>query len=49
LRAAARNFTPPADACSTERALYVGLAEFARDLAQHIALENDALFPRFRA
>jgi regulator of cell morphogenesis and NO signaling len=49
LRAATRNFTPPADACSTVRALYAGLAEFARDLPEHIALENDALFPRFRA
>jgi regulator of cell morphogenesis and NO signaling len=49
LRAATRNFTPPADACSTVRALYARLAEFARNLAEHIALENDALFPRFEA
>ena len=29
--------------------LYAGLAKFADDLAEHLALENDVLFPRFAA
>jgi regulator of cell morphogenesis and NO signaling len=38
--------TPPAEACGTWRALYLGLAEFERDLMQHVHLENYVLFPR---
>ncbi len=37
---------PPPDACGTWRALYLGLAEFERDLMQHVCLENYVLFPR---
>jgi regulator of cell morphogenesis and NO signaling len=38
--------TPPAEACGTWRALYLGLAEFERELMQHVHLENYLLFPR---
>ena len=38
--------TPPADACSTWRALYSGLAALRADLVQHIHLENNLLFAR---
>lgn len=37
----------PEDACATWRALYSGLAKFAADLAEHIHIENNILFPRF--
>jgi regulator of cell morphogenesis and NO signaling len=37
----------PDDACTTWRALYVGLAKFADDLVEHIHTENNILFPRF--
>ena len=47
LRAMTNDFTPPVGACSKWRALYAGLAQFAADLAEHIAIENEALFPRF--
>ncbi|MGH9476843.1 MAG: iron-sulfur cluster repair di-iron protein [Terriglobales bacterium] len=40
------DYTPPADACSTYRALYTALAEFEKDMRQHIHLENNILFPR---
>ncbi len=46
LRALAHDFAPPAEACNTWRALYLGLAELERDLMQHIHLENNVLFPR---
>jgi regulator of cell morphogenesis and NO signaling len=46
LRELSTNFTPPADACASYRALYQALSEFAADLQQHIHLENDILFPR---
>jgi regulator of cell morphogenesis and NO signaling len=39
-------YQPPADACPTFHALYNGLAEFERDLHQHVHLENNILFPR---
>jgi regulator of cell morphogenesis and NO signaling len=39
-------YQPPADACPTFRGLYHGLAEFERDLHQHVHLENNILFPR---
>lgn len=41
------NFTPPAGACTTWRALYSGGSKFAEDLVQHIHTENNLLFPRF--
>lgn len=46
LRELAHDFAPPADACSTWRALYLGLAALERDVMEHIHLENNVLFPR---
>jgi len=40
------NFTPPAEACNTFRALYAKLEEYQNDLFQHIHLENNILFPK---
>lgn len=40
-------FSLPEGACRSWQALYVGTAQFAEDLIQHIHLENDVLFPRF--
>lgn len=40
------NLTPPADACTSLRALYQGLMAFEADLHEHIHLENNLLFPR---
>jgi len=39
--------TPPEHACGSWRSLYGGMAALFDDLAAHIALENDVLFPRF--
>jgi regulator of cell morphogenesis and NO signaling len=36
---------PPPDACSTWRALYLGLTEFERRVMEHVHLENHVLFP----
>lgn len=41
------NLTPPDHACGSWRALYGGVQKLLDDLAAHIALENDELFPRF--
>jgi len=46
LRQLAHDFVPPAQACGTWRALYLGLQELERDVMQHIHLENHVLFPR---
>jgi regulator of cell morphogenesis and NO signaling len=46
LRAAARDFRAPDDACMSFQALYRALADFEQDLHQHIHLENNVLFPR---
>jgi len=46
LRKTSGDYTPPADACTSFRALYTALANFERDLHQHIHLENNVLFPR---
>ena len=46
IRALTNDLTPPADACTTWRALYAGLAEMERELMEHIHLENNILFPR---
>lgn len=40
------NVTPPEDACTTWRALYIGINEMIDDLMNHISLENNVLFPR---
>lgn len=37
----------PDGACRTWADLYAGLGEFLSDLAEHIRLENDVLFPPF--
>lgn len=42
-------FSPPDEACRSWQALYVGVAQLAEDLMEHIHLENNVLFPRFAA
>lgn len=42
-----RDLTLPGGACGTWTRLYDGLAEFIEDLAEHMRLENEVLFPRF--
>jgi regulator of cell morphogenesis and NO signaling len=46
IRAAARDFQAPDDACMSFRALYRALEDFEQDLHRHIHLENNLLFPR---
>ncbi len=46
IRSASSGLTPPSDACTTYRVTYGELAEFERDLHQHIHLENNILFPK---
>jgi regulator of cell morphogenesis and NO signaling len=46
IREASSGLTPPADACTTFKVTYAELAEFERDLHQHIHLENNILFPK---
>jgi regulator of cell morphogenesis and NO signaling len=46
LRASTRDYTVPAHACITYRALIEGLRELEQDLHRHIHLENNILFPR---
>lgn len=41
------DLVPPDHACGSWRSLYGGTAALLDDLAAHIALENDVLFPRF--
>lgn len=40
------DYRPPADACSTQRALYSGLRRFEAGFREHLHLEDDILFPR---
>ena len=40
------NYTPPAEACNTFKALYAKLDEFEQDLHKHIHLENNILHPK---
>jgi regulator of cell morphogenesis and NO signaling len=47
LEALTNDFTPPAEACTTWRALYVGARKLADDVMEHIHTENNILFPRF--
>lgn len=49
LREITNNYQPPADACTTYRALYHALADLEQGLHQHIHLENNILFPRVLA
>ena len=46
LAAATDDFTAPANACTSHRALYAALAELRLDLLRHVSLENNVLFPR---
>jgi regulator of cell morphogenesis and NO signaling len=46
IRFLSRQYTPPADACTSYRVLYAKLQEFERDLHQHVHLENNILFPK---
>lgn len=46
LRTLTDDYTPPAEACGSWRALYDSLASLEADLHQHIHLENNVLFPR---
>jgi regulator of cell morphogenesis and NO signaling len=45
IRAAAIDFTPPPDACTSFTAFYIMLGELEQDLHRHIHLENNILFP----
>jgi regulator of cell morphogenesis and NO signaling len=45
LRAATDDYRPPADACTSYRALFAGLSELAADIHVHAHLENAVLFP----
>ena len=47
LEAMTHDHTPPADACTTWRALYAGTRKLVDDVMQHIHLENNVLFPQF--
>ncbi|MDE2184824.1 MAG: iron-sulfur cluster repair protein YtfE [Alphaproteobacteria bacterium] len=49
LEAITNNFEPPAEACTTWRALYSGARKLADDLVEHIHTENNILFPQFVA
>ncbi len=49
IRELSGDFAPPADACTTYRALYAKLEEFEADLHRHVHLENNVLFPGARA
>lgn len=42
-------YRPPPAACATWRALYLRLETFERELMEHIALEQEVLFPRARS
>jgi regulator of cell morphogenesis and NO signaling len=46
LRQLTDNFTPPAWACNTYRALLDALHTFEQDMHQHVHKENNVLFPR---
>jgi regulator of cell morphogenesis and NO signaling len=47
IRKLTSDLTPPEHACGSWRSLYGGTATLLGDLADHIALENTLLFPRF--
>jgi regulator of cell morphogenesis and NO signaling len=46
IRVLSSEYMPPADACTSFKALYEALKEFEADLHQHVHLENNVLFPR---
>lgn len=47
LEALTRDHTPPADACTSWRALYAGTRKLVDDVMQHIHYENNVLFPQY--
>jgi len=49
IRSRTSHYTPPVYACPTFQLTYVMLQEFDNDLIQHIHLENNILFPRFKS
>lgn len=40
------HYTPPANACTSHKVVFLKLLELDNDLVQHLYLENDILFPR---
>jgi regulator of cell morphogenesis and NO signaling len=46
VRALTDDLMPPPEACTTWRALYLGLQQLESELMDHIHLENNVLFPR---
>jgi regulator of cell morphogenesis and NO signaling len=46
MRKQSNGYQPPVGACTSYKTLFSALAEFERDLHQHIHLENNILFPR---
>jgi regulator of cell morphogenesis and NO signaling len=46
LRTLTTGYVPPAEACVTWRALYLGLQQLDQELMEHIHLENNVLFQR---
>jgi regulator of cell morphogenesis and NO signaling len=46
MRQLTAGYMPPGDACISYQTLYKALADFEKDLHQHIHLENNILFPR---
>jgi len=46
MRELSDGYAPPDGACASYKTLYWALAEFERDLHQHVHLENNILFPR---
>jgi regulator of cell morphogenesis and NO signaling len=46
LRSLTNDYTAPAEACATWRALFLGLSELENELMLHIHLENNLLFPK---
>ena len=46
MRRLSNAYQPPESACVSYKTLYWALAEFERDLHQHVHLENNILFPR---
>lgn len=46
IRRLTSDYTAPAGACASFKALYEALREFESDLHQHVHLENNVLFPR---
>lgn len=49
IRSLTNNYTPPEFACTTFKITFQRLQEFDNDLMQHIHLENNILFRRFKA